>query len=120
MILPTPGLYIQSDAYSIRVGEQIDITVHIENVLDTSCDALYYQDGSMLTFGWLGESDTQMVELISVIRPSNNLSFTLEGKFPGTAEIKASCSGNVMFHNGKETILNKWYGVSEPILITVR
>jgi hypothetical protein len=119
-VLPTPGLYIQSDVNSVWVGEQIEITIQIENVLDASCNALYYRDGSMLTFGWLGESNTQLVELVSVVLPTNNLSFTLKGKLPGTAEIKASCLGNVIFHNGKEDILNRWYGVSEPILITVR
>jgi flagellar basal body L-ring protein FlgH len=118
-VLPTPGLYIQSDLNSVRVGELIEITVQIENVLDASCNALFYRDGSMLTFGWLGESNTQLVELVSAIHPTNNLSFTLKGKFPGTAEVKTSCSGNVIFHNGKEDILNGWYGVSEPILITV-
>jgi hypothetical protein len=119
-MLPTPGLSIQSDVNSVRAGEQIEITVQIDNVLDASCNSLYYRDGSMLTFGWLGESDAQLVELVSVIRPTNNLSFTLKGKLPGAAEIKAACSGNVIFNNGKEDILTSWYGVSEPILITIR
>jgi hypothetical protein len=120
IILPTPGLSIRSDSISIRVEEQVIITAQIENVLDATCNAIYYRDGSMLTFGWLGENDTQLLELVSKIQPASNLSFTLKGKSPGTAEIKVACSGNVLFHNGKETILNQWYGVSEPILITVR
>ncbi len=117
--LPTPGLIIQSNGVSIKVNEQVVITVQTENILDVNCDKLYYRDGSMLSFGWLGESESQLLELVPPILSERNFTFTLVGKSPGTAELKAACSGNVLFKFGKESVVNQWYGVSEPILITV-
>ncbi len=119
-LLPTPEMRIQASTLSINLGEQVSISLQINNVLDATCNGLYYRDGSMLAFGWLGESDTQLLELISQIEPKENLTFTLSGKAPGTAELKAACSGNVLFRYGQGTSTEQWYGVSDPILITVR
>ena len=119
-ILPTPGLQMQTSTVTIAPGEQLSITVTVVNVLDATCTSLYYKDGSMTAYAWLGESDSQLLELASEIKPSGNLTFTLTGKSPGTAEIKAACAGNVHFQHGKETILDQWYGVSEPVFITIR
>ena len=117
--LPTPGLTIQTNSISIKVNEQVVISVQTENVLEANCDKLYYRDGSMLSFGWLGESESQLLALVPPIISERAFIFTLIGKSPGTAELKAACSGNVLFKFGKETIVNQWYGVSEPLLITV-
>ncbi len=119
-ILPTPGLQLQASTLTISTGEQITITITVINVMDATCNNLYYKDGSLLTYTWLGESESQLLELVSAIKPSGNFTFTLEGNSPGTAEIKAACSGNVQFQHGKNTILDQWYGVSEPIFITIR
>lgn len=119
-IFPTPGLQMQANTVSIAAGDQVTVTVTVVNVMDATCNNLYYKDGSMLAYAWLGESESQLLELVSDVKPTGNLTFTLAGKSPGTAEIKAACSGNVRFQHGKDTILDQWFGVSEPIFITIR
>ncbi len=111
---------MQTSTVTIAPGEQLSVTVTVVNVMDATCNNLYYKDGSLLAYAWLGESESQLLELVSDVKPTGNLTFTLTGKSPGTAEIKAACTGNVRFQHGKDTILDQWFGVSEPVFITIR
>ena len=108
---------MQTSTVTIAPGEQLSITVTVVNVLDATCTSLYYKDGSMTAYAWLGESDSQLLELASEIKPSGNLTFTLTGKSPGTAEIKASKDDTSGTELGWFAIFTAEDTVERPILI---
>ncbi len=118
--VPAPVIFIQASAETIQVGERVTLTLQVRNVKDADCSKLYYRDGSMRSFGWLGEASHQILALAAEPAETGNLEFTLEGKVPGTAEIKAACQGNVLFRKNNEFFPDPWFGVSEVLLITVR
>lgn len=111
---------ITGSAETIRVGETVTVQMQVGNVNDPTCSRLYYRDGSMKVFGWLGEQEEEVLALAEPVKENGNLTFVLTGKLPGSAELKAACQGNVFFSNEKTVFPDQWFGVSEVIIVTVR